>query len=355
MVFKKFFVVVGLAFGLYLTGWAQQNFCIMELNTENFFDCEDNPQTDDDDFLPTAPRRWTRHRFWTKINQLTQEIMAVNDLDAPHLVALLEVENDSVMQSLCRRSPLRKLDYEYVMTNGSDQRGINVALMYRRGAFRLIKSEKIKVSFEGMKPISTRDILYVQGRIFWGDTLNIFVCHMSSKINGIRKTEKYRLREANTIMQRVKALQNEEENPKIIILGDFNETLKERVFTEVFQPSVFSPQNEMAIKNNEFYDLAVTSSNKKDEIGTYNMRGFWETIDHILVTGNLLNGNAQMKIVPNGYGVFHPKFLQMYDYGKGYYRPFKTYNGYRYQGGFSDHLPTFAKFLPTNFEETLTK
>ena len=50
-------------------------------------------------------------------------------MDAPALVALCEVENDSVMRDLTRYSALREADYRYVMTQSPDERGIDVALV----------------------------------------------------------------------------------------------------------------------------------------------------------------------------------------------------------------------------------
>ena len=47
------------------------------------------------------------------------------------LVALCEVENDSVLFDLTKRSAIRTAGYEYVMTSSPDERGIDVALMYQ--------------------------------------------------------------------------------------------------------------------------------------------------------------------------------------------------------------------------------
>lgn len=44
-------------------------------------------------------------------------------------MALCEVENDSVLFDLTRRSALRGVNYDYVMTDSPDERGIDVALL----------------------------------------------------------------------------------------------------------------------------------------------------------------------------------------------------------------------------------
>ena len=61
-----------------------------------------------------------------------------NQWHLPDLVALCEVENDSAMIALTKRSLLRKAGYEYVMTSSPDERGIDVALMYQPFSFRLL-------------------------------------------------------------------------------------------------------------------------------------------------------------------------------------------------------------------------
>ena len=46
-----------------------------------------------------------------------------------------EVENDTVLRDLTRRSPLKELSYRYVMTHSPDLSGIDVALLYQRDLF----------------------------------------------------------------------------------------------------------------------------------------------------------------------------------------------------------------------------
>ena len=59
---------------------------------------------------------------------MARVITAVGEWNPPALVGLCEVENDSVLRDLTRRSPLKELSYRYVMTSSPDLRGIDVAL-----------------------------------------------------------------------------------------------------------------------------------------------------------------------------------------------------------------------------------
>ena len=84
---------------------------VVELNCENLFDTVDDSLKRDESFLPASNYHWTPNRYWRKLNRIGQAILSCGMLDSlqvvPDLVALTEVENDSVMRDLTCRSLLR--------------------------------------------------------------------------------------------------------------------------------------------------------------------------------------------------------------------------------------------------------
>ena len=104
-----------------------------------------------------------------------------------------EVENDHCLKDLTENSPLREAGYRYVMTDSPDERGIDVALLYQRGTFKLVGKNCISVPYKEIERRPTRDILHVTGQVASGDTLDVFVCHMPSRAGGEEKSEPYRL------------------------------------------------------------------------------------------------------------------------------------------------------------------
>ena len=128
-------------------------FTFVELNCENLFDCRHDSLKNDTEFLPDGAYHWTRTRYWQKLDRIGQAILSCGVKEQtwqlPDMVALCEVENDSVLHDLTRRSLLRNARYDYVMTNSPDERGIDVALMYSPYSFRLIGSHSVRV-----KPIN---------------------------------------------------------------------------------------------------------------------------------------------------------------------------------------------------------
>ena len=145
----------------------------VELNCENLFDARKDSVKDDTEYTAESLRHWTRTRYWNKLNSIAQEIISCGDDNSgwalPDLVALCEVENDTVLTDLSRRSLLRNAGYEYVITDSPDQRGIDVALLYSPFSFRLINHYPLRIPpMKEMRP--TRDILYACGELINGDT-----------------------------------------------------------------------------------------------------------------------------------------------------------------------------------------
>ena len=163
---------------LTLTLCAQERIRFVSYNVENLFDCVDDTLTNDDEFLPQATRHWTPYRYWDKLQAISRTITTIGDDRAPDFVALCEVENDSVMHDLTRRSALRTVKYNYLMTSSKDPRGIDVALMYKPTTFRPFAHKALSLSqTSSPQGQHTRDVLLVSGQLHMGDTLDIFVCH----------------------------------------------------------------------------------------------------------------------------------------------------------------------------------
>ena len=136
---------------------------------------------------------------------------------SPDLVALIEVENDSVVHDLVRRSLLRAAGYEYLITCSPDVRGLDVSLLYQPARFRPICYDELRVPpLSNMRP--TRDILYVRGETMGGDTLHLFVVHAPSRYGGELETRPHRRQVMDMLLTVVDSLRGE----KVIVAGDFN-------------------------------------------------------------------------------------------------------------------------------------
>ena len=294
----------------------------VELNCENLFDYHHDEGKDDTEYLPEATRHWTKKRYWQKLNNIAQELLSCSDDGIPDMIALCEVENDSVLHDLTSRSLLRNAGYEYLMTNSPDLRGIDVALLYSPYTFAPIRSYSIRVTpVEQMRP--TRDILYACGQTVSGDTLHVFVVHFPSRFGGEKYSRPFRQAAADLLCQSVDSIQAVTSEPKILIAGDFNDGDESLVIKQIEQHDILN--------------LTKEASAPKGVHGTYRYKGQWESIDHILGSPSISN-----KV---GAAFIHaPEFLLEEEKRYGGYRPRRTYNGPRYQPGYSDHLPLVVRF-----------
>lgn len=78
----------------------------------------------------------------------------------------------------------------------------------------------------------------------------------------------------------------------------------------------------------------------KKNYGSYRYKGNWQTIDHLILSGALLDGHSVWK-ADRRLTVFSASFLLEEDKTYFGYKPCPTYRGPRYVGGYSDHLPIY--------------
>lgn len=319
---------------------AQSGFRVMSYNVENLFDTADDPDKNDNDFLPSGNHHWSNARYNHKLRQIAKVICAAGQWSTPALVALCEVENDSVLTHLLRRTPLKQQHYRYYMTHGSDTRGINSALLYRRDQFGYLGHTEYPVVFSRQKHKHTRNILHVWGKVVTADTLDVFVCHLPSRYGGEKESEADRFDAARTLRRICDSLLVIRRTPQLLIMGDFNDTPEKASITEVLAAGRITGIIEPAGLYNLFADPREVKFP-----GTHKYQGEWNQLDHIIVSGNLLDGQSPMHIIAQSNRIFAPPFLLTDDKTWRGQRPFRTYYGYKYEGGFSDHLPLVADFL----------
>ena len=288
----------------------------MELNCENLFDTRHDSLKNDLEFLPDGSYKWTPYRYWAKLNHLGQEIVAQSN-PVPDFVAMCEVENDSVMFDLTKRSLLRNAGYEYVMTSSPDERGIDVALLYQPASFALLHSHSIRI-----KPLPdtrpTRDILYASGLVITGDTLHVFVVHAPSRRGGEQVSRPYRLQVASQLAEAVDSVYAISRDAKIIIAGDFNDYADSPALQHLY--------------DHHLINITADAKGSHGAKATYRWHGEWRSLDQILCSPSLA-ARKQSSVIGD------LPFLLEDDEKYGGKKPYRTYLGPRYLGGYSDHLP----------------
>lgn len=334
---------IGIVTPSYLYAQEKIPFRVVSWNIENLFDTHHDSLKNDHEFLPDAMRRWNYSRYKRKLADLARVITAIGEWNPPALVGLCEVENDTVLRDLTRRSPLKALGYRYVMTDSPDLRGIDVALLYQRDLFKLLSYRAIRIPpFKQHRP--TRDLLHVSGLLLTGDTLDVMVCHLPSRSGGAKESEPYRLFVAGKLHAEADSILNARRHPQLIIMGDFNDYPTNKSIREVLgakaPPAVSESQD---ISPSKLYHLLARKAKSKD-FGSYKYQGEWGLLDHLIVSGSLLNRSSCFFTNEEKANVYLLPFLLKEDEKYGDKEPFRTYKGMKYQGGISDHLPIYTDF-----------
>lgn len=316
----------------------RSTFRVMFYNTENLFDPEDDPNTKDEEFTPEGARYWSVSRYNQKLSNIYKVIVATGEWDLPQLVGLSEVENRKVLEGLLNYTPLYKSDYKIIHYDSPDARGIDVALLYRSEFFTPIIQKAIRVNWPAnIGTGTTRDILYVSGVTNYGDTLHVFVNHWPSRWGGQMETEEKRMFVAKLVKHQTDSIFDTNSNANIIIMGDLNDYPTDRSLTE----SLKANSSFDKIKSDKLYNLSYYLQEVK-KIGSHKYDGQWGILDQIVVSGGLLDTVGSIYTTTDDVHIFRADFLLEPDDKYPGDKPNRTYIGFKYHGGYSDHLPTYV-------------
>ncbi len=299
-------------------------------NLENLFDTIDDPETLDDDFLPTSEKKWNMKRYKKKLYKLGTAISNIGFLSsgkAPAIIGVAEVENLKVLKDLTNTRHLKNKDYGIVHYDSPDERGIDVALLYKKEFFELIDSQPVTVMMTNDKGErdTTRDVLWVTGKLN-GEKMHVLVNHWPSRRDGADLTEHKRIIAAKKNREIITKIIAEDPNAKIIIMGDFNDDPKSTSIKKyLVQNDFFNPMEQLHTRYS----------------GSLSYKSAWNLFDQIIFSHNFHQFQKQKHSFAFS-KVFGDDFLKIY---KGRYKgtPFRTYAGKKYLGGYSDHFPVYIQ------------
>jgi hypothetical protein len=305
-----------------------EKYRILFWNSENFFDTVDDPLTNDDEFTPNGSRRWSYQRYGEKVKQVYKVLTAAGNPFPPEIIALCELENSKVLTDLTANSPFFRFGYKFIHMDSPDSRGIDVAVLY--DPFKVeILHEQFHNPFLDKPSLKSRYILYVKAVIHKTDTIHLFVNHWPSKYGGKGITEEFRILAAKALKSYSDSIFSTFYKPKIIITGDFNDSPYDISVSGFLGAECLNSKN---IEHNKLYNLSCEAMP-----GTYKFQGIWEVLDQFIVSGTLLGEAAKTK--KPGFEIFQEDFLLINDESYSGVKPYRTWEGMKYAGGYSDHLP----------------
>lgn len=310
-------------------------------NVENLFDTVNDSLIFDDGRTPDGTYQWTNERYKRKIQNIGKvlsEIGLETTGTAPDIIGLCEVENMQVVRDLINHPSLIEKDYGIIHNDSPDERGIDVALLFKKAAFLPTSFKSVRLLLfdeEGYRDY-TRDQLVVSGMMD-SEEIHFIVNHWPSRSGGELRSRPNRVKAARLNVRLMDSIRRSNANAKIISMGDLNDDPRNASLKKVLKAkgnkhqldslSLFNPMEEMYKKG----------------FGTLAYRDKWNLFDQFLLTPNLVNEEKEhfsfWKV-----GIFAPDYLKTRE-GKYKGYPFRTYVGATYQGGYADHFPVYMYLI----------
>jgi endonuclease/exonuclease/phosphatase family metal-dependent hydrolase len=330
-----------LTFSLYINSQdlplAKNSITIIFYNVENLFDIYNDPNTNDEEFLPESPKQWDEEKYKKKIAGLAKVLSSVNEKELPSLIGLAEVENKKVLEDLIASPKLKKGEYGIIHFDSRDERGIDVALLYDKDEIQIVDSKAIPVIFGFDIQDVTRDILYAKCKFTGGDIYHVFVNHWPSRSPDEQESEIKRITAAVALRKEVDNILNFENNARIIIMGDFNDEPTNKSVMQILSAS----NKRKNINFRDLYNMMYDLHNTLNE-GSITYRDNWQMFDQIIVSPVLLNKGTGYSLSYGDGKVYKGEEVLSLDPRTKLAVPDRTYGGNSYLGGVSDHLPVYV-------------
>ena len=373
---KKFFVLTVGFSALFEVSVRAQSFKAMSYNVQNLFDTVNNPDTNDEEFLPNGAQKWTEQIVADKIQNLGTVIRAEN----PDILGVTELENQVMLDRL-NKEGLAGQGYVTAIAGPSDDaRGIRTGILSK---FPLIETQSHRVYKDTWRdqhgaPQKTRDILEVtlnaksairrlDNLVTDADNSNgassdaedahrsyvtVLMNHWPSRAGGPERN-KMRLEVAQQMAEITKQILLKNPSRLVIAMGDFNDELNDASMSQGL--NLLNSVGELASASvgsffpadNDIAGLPV------DQRGTFYFASGkqWNALDHILVSegSDLAAGKSGgFHYRSNSFKIVRStKFMTNGVYPRGC----ETHGsdqagrvGLRCPNGASDHLPISAVF-----------
>ena len=302
-------------------------------NVENLF-CPDIPRVHQLDPTASGLQNWDERKYQNKLFKIAHvfQLILESEKALPLVIGLSEVQGRKPLEDLVKLEPFNS-KYEIAHYESMDERGVDVALLYDKTKIELLSSQPISYLFavenkESEYYDTTRDVLFCKVK-FLETIINVFVLHLPSKREkDINKPKRdYILKDLHEKVLTIKSTTQE----SVIIMGDFNE----------------NPDEEMILNFNydsDFNKILVNPSEelfKNEKFSTFHYKNGL-LFDQMILSKDFFNSNYPLLFKEAK--VFNHEKLSNWN-RKFAGRPFRTYAGTRYLGGYSDHFPILTALL----------
>ena len=303
-------------------------------NLENLFDTINDPNKNDEQFLPNGAYQWTSERYLEKLDHLSQVIAELAKLDGGLAVlGVSEMENEQVLLDLVATERLKNLKLGVCHHDSPDRRGVDVAFLYNPARFKIIDTAAYPLVVPNQPQFISRDQWLMTGILDNTDTLFILVNHWPSKSGGEKRSLPGRIAAGTLSRQIADEVMQKHPGAKFILMGDLNDNPNSKAIMEYLGTKTKTKDLQINELYNPMWKLF------QEGIGSYAYRDSWEMLDNIIISGALVYPRANTYKYSGAY-VFRKEFM-ITKSGAYMGYPFRMYAGGIYQGGYSDHLPVY--------------
>ena len=324
-----------------LIAFAQKPYKVVFYNLENLFDTINDPNKNDEEYLPEGARKWTTYRYNQKLENMSRVLfdIAAKDRNFPTVIGVSEIENRLVLEDLLATPKLAKANYRIVHYDSPDRRGVDCAFFYRPDKFKLEGSEAHNISFPGRPNFLTRDLVAMWGKIE-GEPFYFIVSHWPSRLGGKERSQYSRDFVAEKCKHICDSVHKANPATKVVIMGDFNDDATDKSVTHVLGAKGNINKLDKNDMFNPFHDML------KAGYGTLAYRDSWNLFDNIVVSENLATASTGTLKIQKAEGskfygniFISPYMIQKEGQYKNY--PLRSFVGSNFQNGYSDHFPVY--------------
>lgn len=309
--------------------------CIGFYNLENLFDTLDDPNTNDEEYLPDGANKWDSTKYANKLLNMSTVIADIATEITPDGLAVLgvaEIENRKVLEDLVAMPLLKGRNYQIVHYDSPDRRGVDVGMLYSEKYFKLKNSVSYRLVFPDNPDYFTRDQLVATGDMD-GEDVSVIVAHWPSRRGGQQASEPNRIEAAKLGRRIIDSLFAVNPAAKIILMGDLNDDPVNVSVTDYIRAKGKVSKMGETDMYNVMYD------HFKNGNGTLAWNDAWNLFDQIIISPSFISQDASSYVFHKSV-VFNKDYLKQQDGNyKGY--PKRTHAAGVYLNGYSDHFPVY--------------
>ena len=316
-------------------------------NLENLYDTINDPQKNDEEFLPYGKNAWNTEKYITKLQHMAYAISTIgtdksDKFYTPEglwVLGVSEIENRHVLEDLVKQPEIADRNYQIVHYDSPDRRGVDVALLYNPKYFKVTNHKSYRLVVPNQPEFISRDQLVVTG-ILDDEEFSFIVMHWPSRYGGEKRSLPGRMAAAHLCRHIADSILAKKPNAKIVMMGDYNDYPTNKSIINGLR----AKGRVEDMKDDDFFN-PMWKMHKNGE-GTNYYRDVKGVLDQCIITPALLKDEKDPFATYQMYKpmVHSKEFLKQHD-GRYNGYPWRSFAGGVWQGGYSDHFPVYLILL----------